>query len=155
MNTSAKSETLLAQEREIRFDELPGHLFRRLHQLAVARFTVAMENIGLTPIQWSALLTTMQRPGIDQITLSRAIYIDTSTIAGVLDRLETRGLLQRMPSPDDRRVRLLYVTDEGRALMKDANAAVLSTQDSLMEPLTPAERALFMELMLRVLNRHE
>lgn len=112
-----------------------------------------MGDLGLTPIQWSALLTAMQRPGIDQITLSREIFIDPSTIAGVLDRLESRKLLQRVVSPDDRRVRLLYITEEGQAVLKDANAAVLTTQDWLMEPLAPADRAKLMELMLRVLNR--
>ena len=145
----------MAGKREIRLDQLPGHLFRRLHQLAVARFTVQMENLGLTPIQWSALLTTLQRPGLDQSTLSREIYIDTSTVAGVLDRLESRGLLRREASPEDRRLRLVYVTEKGQALLKDANVAVLDTQEWLMEPLTPSDRALFMDLMLRVLHRHE
>ena len=155
MNTSVEASAFVADKGEIRLDQLPGHLFRRLHQLAVARFTAEVDNFGLTPIQWSALVTTLKRPGLDQITLSREIYIDTSTVAGVLDRLESRGLLQRKASPEDRRVRLLYVTEEGRALLKEANAAVLNTQEWLMEPLTPGDRALFMELMLRVLNRHE
>lgn len=155
MNTSVKASASPAHQREISLDQLPGHLFRRLHQLAVARFTADMDNLGLTPIQWSALLTTFQRPGLDQITLSREIYIDTSTIAGVLDRLESRGLLQRKASPEDRRVRLLYVTAEGRALLQEANAAVLNTQEWLMEPLTREERVRFTELMLRVLNRSQ
>ncbi|MDB5940778.1 MAG: transcriptional regulator [Ramlibacter sp.] len=155
MNTLARAPASAAGKREIRLEQLPGHLFRRLHQLAVARFTADMASLGLTPIQWSALVTTLQRPGLDQITLSREIYIDTSTIAGVLDRLESRGLLRRQASPQDRRVRLLYVTEEGEALLKDANAAVLDTQEWLMEPLTPADRALFTELTLRVLKRHE
>lgn len=145
----------MAGNREIRLDQLPGHLFRRLHQLAVARFAEGMGNLGLTPIQWSALLTALQRPGLDQSTLSREIYIDTSTVAGVLDRLESRGLLQRKASPEDRRLRLLYVTEEGQALLKDANIAVLDTQEWLLEPLTPNDRALFMDLMRRVLHRHE
>lgn len=144
----------MAGKPEIGLDQLPGHLFRRLHQLAVARFTVQMDELGLTPIQWSALLITLQRPGLDQSTLSREIYIDTSTVAGVLDRLESRGLLQRKASPEDRRLRLVYVTEEGKALLKDANVAVLDTQEWLMEPLTPSNRALFMDLMLRVLHRH-
>lgn len=155
MTTLAKAGAAAAGKREIRLEQLPGHLFRRLHQLAVARFTADMGSLGLTPIQWSALVTTLQRPGLDQITLSREIYIDTSTIAGVLDRLESRGLLRRQASPEDRRVRLLYVTEEGEALLKDANPAVLNTQEWLMEPLTRADRAQFAELMLRVLKRYE
>ena len=153
MNTSSKTRRAQKEAREIEFDDLPGALFRRLHQLAVARFTSEMGDIGLTPIQWSALLTTMKKPGIDQITLSREIFIDPSTIAGVLDRLETRGLLQRVVSPDDRRVRLLYVTDEGQDVLAAANEVVLGTQEWLMEPLASPDRAKLMELMLRVLNR--
>lgn len=140
---------------EIRLEELPGHLFRRLHQLAVARFAEAMADLGLTPVQWSALVTTLQRPGLDQITLSRQIYIDASTIAGVLDRLESRGLLQRKPSPEDRRVRLLYVTADGEALLKKANAVVMRTQEWLMEPLNRSDRARFRNMMLQVLERPE
>lgn len=155
MNTSAKSKNGQDQMREIRFDELPGALFRRLHQLAVSRFTAEMGDIGLTPIQWAALVTIKQRPGIDQITLSREIYIDPSTIAGVLERLESRRLLQRVVSPEDRRVRLLYVTEEAKAVLQDATTVVLDTQEWLMEPLAPTERAYFLELMLRVLNRPE
>jgi DNA-binding MarR family transcriptional regulator len=92
---------------------------------------------------------------IDQSTLSREIYIDTSTIAGVLDRLEARGLIQRRLSAEDRRVRLLYLTDEGTALLKQASVAVVGMQKWLVEPLTVDERAMFTQLMLKVLNRLE
>jgi DNA-binding MarR family transcriptional regulator len=100
-------------------------------------------------------MTTSKRPGLDQSTLSREIYIDTSTIAGVVDRLEARGLIQRRQSPDDRRLRLLYLTDEGAALLKLASVAVLGMQKWLVEPLTVDERATFTQLMLKVLHRLE
>ena len=145
----------MAKKKDIKLDDLPGHLFRRLHQLAVARFTAEMDEAGLTPIQWAALMTTSQRPGLDQSTLSREIHIDTSTIAGVLDRLEARGLIQRRPSPDDRRLRLVYLSDEGAALLKQASVAVLGMQKWLVEPLTADERAMFTQLMLKVLHRLE
>lgn len=145
----------MAAKKGIKLDDLPGHLFRRLHQLAVARFTAEMDDAGLTPIQWAALVTTSQRPGLDQSTLSREIFIDTSTVTGVLDRLEARGLIQRRPSPDDRRLRLLYLTDEGAALLKQASVLVLGMQKWLVEPLTAPERAMFTQLMLKVLDRLE
>lgn len=144
----------MAAAREILLEELPGHLFRRIHQLAVAQFTANMKD-GLTPIQWAALVTTAQRPGLDQSTLSRQIYIDTSTLAGVLDRLEARGLIQRRPSADDRRLRLLYVTPEGESLLENATISVLETQERLMEPLSASERGLLMDLMLKLVHRLE
>jgi DNA-binding MarR family transcriptional regulator len=100
-------------------------------------------------------MTTAQRPGLDQSTLSREIYIDTSTVAGVLDRLEIRGLIQRRASPDDRRLRLLYVTAEGETLLKNATVAVLEIQERLMEPLSAKERGLLMDLMLKLIRRLE
>lgn len=155
MNTSNKKQRTLPKKKEISLDGLPGHLFRRLHQLAVADFTARMGDLGLTPIQWSSLVSVKQNPGLDQITLSRAIFIDTSTLAGVLDRLELRGLVRRKASPDDKRVRLLYITAEGIDLLQHANEVVFETQEWLMEPLSPSSRATFMKLMLRVLNRND
>ena len=155
MNTFNKKQRTLPHKKEISLDGLPGHLFRRLHQLAVADFTARRGDLGLTPIQWSSLVSVKQNPGLDQITLSRAIFIDTSTLAGVLDRLELRGLVRRKASPDDKRVRLLYITEEGIDLLRHANEVVFETQEWLMEPLSPSSRATFMKLMLRVLNRND
>lgn len=145
----------MASKKVIKLDDMPGHLFRRLHQLAVMRFTSQLDETGLTPIQWAALMSTSQSPGLDQSTLSREIYIDTSTIAGVVDRLEARGLIQRRHSPEDRRVRLLYLTDEGEALLKQASASVLGIQKWLVLPLSVEERTTFSQLMLKVLHRLE
>lgn len=144
----------MAATHAVLLEDLPGHLFRRLHQLAVAQFTAEMKD-GLTPIQWAALMATAQRPGLDQSTLSREIYIDTSTVAGVLDRLEVRGLIRRKASVDDRRLRLLYVTDEGETLLKNATVAVLEMQERLLDPLSPKERGLLMDLMLKLIRRLE
>jgi DNA-binding MarR family transcriptional regulator len=145
----------MATKKVIKLDDMPGHLFRRLHQLAVMRFTAELDETGLTPVQWAALMSTSQSPGLDQSMLSREIYIDTSTIAGVVDRLEARGLIQRRHSPQDRRVRLLYLTDEGSALLKQASASVLEIQKWLVLPLSEEERATFTQLMLKVLHRLE
>ena len=150
-----KTAEPMSASQEIQFSELPGHLFRRLHQLAVAQFAAKMEDIGLTPIQWAALVTTLQRPGLDQSSLSREIFIDTSTVNGVVDRLEARGLIQRRPSLDDRRLRLLYITEQGQLVLEEATAQVLDTQGWLLAPLSPKEQAQFMALMRKVLERRD
>lgn len=150
-----KAAKPMAASQEVQFRAMPGHLFRRLHQLAVARFTSRMEETALTPIQWSALVATLQHPGLVQSSLSREIFIDTSTVNGVVDRLEARGLIQRKPSPDDRRLKLLYVTEEGQAVLDEATARVVETQGWLLQPLSPKEQAQFMALMHKVLDRRD
>src|SRR5438105_13333306 len=92
---------------------LPGHFARRVHQLAVALFVQEVGELDLTPVQYSSLQTVCNQPGIDQKTLANSIGYDTSTIGGVIDRLEARGLVVRHVAPNDRRVRRVTPTDKG------------------------------------------
>ena len=131
-------------------ETLPGHYIRRMHQIAVAIFLQEAEGHGLTPVQYAAMQTVSDMPGIDQRTLARTIGFDTSTIGGVIDRLEARGLVLRGASPNDRRVRLLSLTDAGCALLAEAFPAMLRAQERMLEPLPKRERSEFMR-MLRTL----
>lgn len=131
-------------------DDLPGHHIRRLQQIAVAIFLQETEATGITPVQYAALQAVAHAPGVDQRTLARTIGFDTSTIAGVVDRLESRGLMQRNASPADRRVRLLTLTDDGRHLLDAVQPGMLRAQARMLAPLPEADRAEFMR-MLRTL----
>jgi len=135
-------------------EALPGHFIRRLQQIAVAIFLQETEATGITPVQYAALQAVADQPpgapSVDQRTLARIIGFDTSTIAGVIDRLEARGLLRRQASPADRRVRLLVLTDEGRAMLAKVVPGMLRAQERMLAPLPAAERAEFMR-MLRTL----
>jgi len=140
-----KSRTAAAKP--IDLETLPGHHIRRLHQIAVAIFMQETEAHGVTPVQYGALQAVRNTPGIDQRTLARSIGFDTSTIAGVVDRLEARGLLQRSASPDDRRVRLLTLTDAGHALVDAVVPSMWRAQERMLEPLPARERGEFLRML--------
>ena len=135
---------------QVELESLPGHNIRRLHQIAVAMFMQETQAHGLTPVQYAALHAVCAAPGIDQRTLARVIGFDTSTIGGVIDRHEARGLLQRNASATDRRVRLLTPTADGEMRHAAITPAMLQAQQRMLEPLKRSERAEFMR-MLRVL----
>ena len=126
---------------------MPGHHIRRLHQIAVAIFLQEIEPKGLTPVQYAVLQTVDNSPGVDQRTLAGTIGQDTSTTGGVLDRLEARGLLQRNASADDRRVRLLTLTDAGQHLLERAIPGMLRAKERMLQPLPKRERAEFMRML--------
>jgi DNA-binding MarR family transcriptional regulator len=132
------------------FEALPGHYIRRLQQIAVAVFLQETEAHGLTPVQYAALNQVARTPGIDQRTLARTIGQDTSTIAGVIDRLEGRGLMQRQASSEDRRVRLLALTEAGQDVLDAIGPDILRAQERMLNPLTRAERAEFMRMLRAV-----
>jgi len=138
------------QPMRVEFDTLPGHQIRRLHQIAVAIFLQESDAHGLTPVQYAAMQAVANAPGSDQRTLASMVGFDTSTIGGVIDRLEARGLIVRSASPNDRRVRLLTLTAAGRALLEAAVPAMLQAQERILQPLPKKDRAEFMR-MLQVL----
>jgi DNA-binding MarR family transcriptional regulator len=128
----------------------PGHQIRRLQQIAVAIFLEEAQPYGITPVQCAAMMMVNRSADIDQRTLARCIGFDTSTIAGVIDRLEARGLLRRSLSALDARLRLITLTDQGRALLECVMPSVLRAQDRMLEPLAEAERADFMRMLRRL-----
>jgi len=128
-------------------NKAPGNYIRRLYQISVAIFLQEAEGYGITPVQFAALQYVEREPDIDQRTLAQAIGTDASTTTGVIDRLESRGLLERLPSPGDRRVRLLRTTDAGRQLLADVMPAVMRAQEIMIEPLSSTERAEFLRML--------
>jgi DNA-binding MarR family transcriptional regulator len=134
----------------VELDTLPGHHIRRLQQIAVALFLQEAEPLGVTPVQYAVLQAVANEPGLDQRTLAGRVALDTSTVAGVVDRLEARALLQRHASATDRRVRQLLLTPEGEALRAQVEPAMRRAQQRILAPLPRAERAEFLRL-LRVL----
>ena len=131
----------------IDLETLPGHAIRRLQQIAVAVFLQETEAHGITPVQFAALQAVVNGPGTDQRSLAGSIGLDTSTVAGVVDRLEARGLLQRNLSPSDKRVRLLSLTPQGQALLRVMVPDMQRAQQRILAPLPKAERAEFMRML--------
>lgn len=131
----------------IDIDRQPGHAIRRLHQISVGVFLQEAGDLGLTPVQYAALQTVANQPGIDQRTLARNIALDASTTGGVVDRLETRGWLERRTAPEDRRARQLYLTLSGQQALADAVPVMLRAQEQILAPLGEAERAEFMRML--------
>ena len=136
-----------ASPEQIDIDNQPGHYIRRLHQISVAIFLQETEPFGVTPVQYAALQTVGNHPGIDQRTLARTIGLDTSTIAGVIDRLELRGLLVRNASLEDRRVRQLTLTDEARQLLTEVAPSMLKAQQLILAPLSSQDQAEFTRML--------
>src|SRR5580692_5226317 len=130
-----------------RFLEKPGHLIRRLQQIALALFMDQAKDFGVTPVQYSALVAVENHPRIDQTALCNIIAFDRSTIGDVVGRLERKKLIKRLDSSVDRRTKSLFITPAGRRLLRQIEPAVQSTQRLILAPLKPGERSAFMQML--------
>ncbi len=137
---------------ELAVYDMPGHLVRRLNQIAVSIFLDGTRQFGITPVQFSALTAIGSVPGIDQRRLSRVIAFDRSTIGDVVQRLEKRGLILSEKKEADRRTKHLVLTTEGATTLSAMQQAVWKSNDDLLKPLSEEERTTFMFLLKKLVN---
>jgi MarR family transcriptional regulator, lower aerobic nicotinate degradation pathway regulator len=130
----------------------PGYLFRRMQQIAVAIFMEECRSFDLTPVQYAALIAIHTHPGVDATRLSAVIAFDRSTLGNVIERLEAKKLIERKPSSEDKRVKLLYLTKAGATLLRDITPSVDRAQARMLQPLRPADRKALMALLEQLVD---
>jgi DNA-binding MarR family transcriptional regulator len=130
----------------------PGYLFRRMQQIAVAIFVEECKAFDLTPVQYAALVAIHTHPGIDATRLSAVIAFDRSTLGNVIERLETKRLIERKPSSEDKRVKLLHITRSGATLLRDIAPSVDHAQARILQPLKSADRKALMALLAQLVD---
>ena len=133
--------------------EMAGHLIRRLHQQSTQIFQARTQEAGfdMTSVQFAALDAIAEQPGIDQASLAATISFDRATIGGVIDRLESKGLVQRAVSESDRRARLLSLTRDGEKLLAACRPIVEALQAEILGALSRTERKAFLTLAHKAL----
>ena len=108
-----------------RSDELAMRVWFRLIRLE-ARMQVAiterLREIGLSVPQCDVLTTLTEQEGVSQQVLARRLYVTKGNISGLLDRLETAGLVERRSTQADRRQYEIYLTPVGRDAAEKAIA---------------------------------
>jgi MarR family transcriptional regulator, lower aerobic nicotinate degradation pathway regulator len=130
----------------------PGYLFRRMQQIAVAIFVEECRAYDLTPVQYAALVAIRTHPGIDATRLSAVIAFDRSTLGNVIERLQAKQYIERKPASEDKRVKLLYLTRSGTALLRDIMPSVDRAQARMLQPLKPADRKTLLGLLTQLVD---
>ncbi len=134
--------------------EMPGHLIRRAQQISAALFAEECGEVGLTSVQYAALLAVRANPGVDATRLSSLIAFDRSTLGDVLERLETKGWLVRRPGDRDRRIKTLHLTLSGERLLREVEPAVRRVQQRLLAPLAANDRPVLLHLLGEIADVH-
>jgi MarR family transcriptional regulator, lower aerobic nicotinate degradation pathway regulator len=123
-----------------------------MQQIAVAIFAEECRAYDLTPVQFAALVAIHTHPGIDATRLSAVIAFDRSTLGNVIERLEAKDYLERKPAREDKRVKLLYLTKAGAALLRDIMPLVDRAQARMLQPLKPADRKTLTALLTQLVD---
>ncbi|HEY6644152.1 MarR family winged helix-turn-helix transcriptional regulator [Povalibacter sp.] len=95
-----------------------GYALRRAQLVVFDDFFHTFVDIDLRPAQFGLLVVISQNPGLKQADASAALGIQTPNFVALVDALERRGLVQRLPTQNDRRSHALHLTRSGEALLK-------------------------------------
>jgi DNA-binding MarR family transcriptional regulator len=123
----------------------------RLAYVTVYRhFMDTFADLELTQKQVSVLWLVDDNPGVAQTDLAQRLFMDRATTMGIVNRLQGRGLLTRGPSPEDRRRKTLYLTDDGRDLLLRARHCIFEHEKWLKSRFSKNEVKTLMGLLDRI-----
>jgi DNA-binding MarR family transcriptional regulator len=91
---------------------------------------------GMTRAQWSILIRLEAQPGLLQKELAELLEVEPITVARLIDRLESRAMVERRTDPSDRRCWRLHLTDASRPLLGDINGNLDELAGILCEGLS-------------------
>lgn len=131
-------------------EEQVGHLLRRAHQRHTAIFQDRIGAKQLTPLQFAALIKLRDVIEVSQNQLGRLTAMDAATMQGVIQRLLTRGLIERRQDPTDRRRLQLSLSEAGRLLVEECADIGTEISEATLAPLSAGDRRQFLDLLNRL-----
>jgi DNA-binding MarR family transcriptional regulator len=130
-------------------DEQIGFLLRVAMQRHTAIFMSQIPS-KLTQTQFAALAKLLEVGACSQNQLGRLIYLDAATIKGVVDRLKLRKFVITQADPGDRRRRAITLTEQGRAVTKQAIEIASRITASTLIPLSAEEQRNIVRLLKKL-----
>jgi DNA-binding MarR family transcriptional regulator len=131
-------------------DHSPIHLLHRAGQCAGDIFHAEMKDGDLTPRQLAVLLTVAQAEGLSQTGLVEHTGIDRSTLADIVRRLQTKGLLKRRRTKADARAYAVKLTDEGHRALRIAEPLAQRVDERILDAVPARQRDQFIEALQSV-----
>jgi DNA-binding MarR family transcriptional regulator len=125
----------------------PSHLMHRALQLALDIYSEETGADGLTQRQFAVLEAVSMKSGLTQTDLVRATGIDRSTLADLVARMTTKGLLEREKSSLDARAKAVRLSPAGQAALEAARPRVEAADRRIMALLPKGKRDAFLELL--------
>ncbi|HEV7717439.1 MAG TPA: MarR family winged helix-turn-helix transcriptional regulator [Arsenicitalea sp.] len=126
-----------------------GYVVHDLARLLRRHFDTEAQRHGLTLPQWRLIAQLAVSDGLSQVALAGLIDTDPMTVSGLIERLESKGLVNRTPDPVDSRAKIVMLTDNARAVIAEMRRLSDSISAELFDGIADDERA----TALRVLQK--
>ncbi len=129
---------------------LLGYNARRAALTIIEGFLERMAEFGLRPVDFSVMSVIHHNPGVTSRQLCAALNLLPPNLVGLIQSLEARSLIYRLPHPTDGRAMGLHPTAEGHALMVKAEQAAADLEIERSARLTAAQRKMLLDLLQQI-----
>ena len=129
---------------------LMGYNARRAALSIIELFLERLAPYGLKPVDFSVMSTICHNPGVTSRQLCATLNLLPPNLVGLIQSLESRGLIERKPHPHDGRAVGLHATPKGQALMVQAEQTATDLEVEKTAKLTPAQRKTLLALLQKI-----
>ena len=113
-----------------------GFLVHEIARLLRKDFDQRAKDLGLTQVQWRAMVYLSRNEGLKQVELAEILEIQPISLARLVDRLAASGWVERRADPDDRRAQRLFLTPEAKPLLEQINKIATQTRANALQGLS-------------------
>jgi len=136
-------------ETELRF----GFLVHDVSRLRRNLFDRAFKPLGITRSQWWVVAFLSRRDGMPQRQLADELDVGKVALGGLVDRLEAAGLVERRADADDRRVKRVFLTPEGKSLVARLRDSSTEGERRLMDGVSADDLAVAVRVLRTMKDR--
>jgi DNA-binding MarR family transcriptional regulator len=129
---------------------LMGYNARRAALSIIELFLERLAPYGLKPVDFSVMSTIQHNPGVTSRQLCATINLLPPNLVGLIQSLESRGLIERKPHPHDGRAVGVHASPKGQALMVQAEQTASELEIEKTAKLTPAQRKTLLTLLQKI-----
>jgi DNA-binding MarR family transcriptional regulator len=122
----------------------------RIRKALRGEFEARAAELDITVPQFQVLRRLWQSDGTLASVIAKDVCAANSTMTGVLDRLEAKGLIERRASAEDRRATEIWLTPDGRALEAPLMAIIEALDEKALAGFSDARRSQFMQGLKKV-----
>jgi DNA-binding MarR family transcriptional regulator len=129
---------------------LLGYNARRAALSIIGVFLERLAVYGLKPVDFSVMSVIHHNPGVTSRQLCASLSILPPNLVGLIQSLESRGLIDRKPHPTDGRAVGLHPTDKGVILMQQAEVTAFELEIDASSKLTAKQRQTLVQLLQKI-----
>lgn len=139
----------------MKLDECINFMLTRVQNTVFNYFKDKLAKFDVTPVQYAILKCLWDHGDQSPSQLSHALYLDSSTITGILARMERKDLIERVHSDKDRRAVNIHILPAGKKLQKGIEQAISEANAEVLNGIDPGDFADVKDSLMQIVDNVE